>query len=368
MTAPALSRDRPGAGPLEAIIRAEIAARGPISVAEYMALALGHPEYGYYMTRDPLGTQGDFTTAPEVSQMFGEMIGLWLAERLEHLGRPAPALVELGPGRGTLMVDALRAAAPLRALPLWLVETSPVLRAAQTTRLPGATHAAAFEEVPEGPILLIANEFLDALPVHQFVSDGAVWREIRVGLDANGALARGLSAQLPGRDCAPKGSWAEESPTADRIVAEAARRIAAHGGAALFVDYGYDAADRPAGPTLQALRGHARADALEEPGMADLTWLPDFDRLARLAADAAPVTVHRSSQGAFLAALGIGQRAASLAARIPSEAGTIADALERLCGPGEGAMGTRFKVLAITPSGATPPGFAEPTPSPGDAP
>ncbi|MEL6577910.1 MAG: SAM-dependent methyltransferase [Pseudomonadota bacterium] len=348
--------------PLEAIIRAEIAARGPISIAEYMGLALGHPEHGYYITRDPLGRAGDFTTAPEISQMFGEMIGLWLAERLADrlaalpAGTPPPHLLELGPGRGTLMADARRAAAPLRALPLTLVETSPTLRREQSARLPGARHVRSIDEIAEGPLLLVANEFLDALPVHQYLSDGKAWREVRVGLGDHGALSFGLSAPLPGRAPAPAGGWAEESPVAEDAVASVARRVGQHGGAALFVDYGYRRADRPAGPTLQAVRNHAKADPLEAPGTADITWLPDFDRLAEVAREAAPVSTHIAEQGAFLAALGIGHRAESLARSAPSKADGIADALERLCSPG--AMGGRFKVLAITPEGQHPPGFA----------
>ncbi|MEL6769371.1 MAG: SAM-dependent methyltransferase [Pseudomonadota bacterium] len=353
------------AATLEAIIRAEIAARGPISVAEYMGLALGHPEHGYYITHDPLGAAGDFTTAPEISQMFGEMIGLWLADRLADRlaalppGTAQPQLVELGPGRGTLMADARRAAASLRDLPLTLVETSPALRAEQAARLPGARHTGSFGEVAQGPLLLVANEFLDALPVHQYLSDGAAWREVRVGMGSGGGgLSFGLSTPLPGRPPAPAGAWAEESPIAEDIVASIAGRIGEHGGAALFIDYGYRAEDRPEGPTLQALRNHAKADPLEAPGTADITWLPDFDRLVRIARNAAPVATHLAEQGAFLAALGIGQRAASLARATPAKADEVADALERLCSPG--AMGSRFKALAITPEGQHPPGFAAP--------
>ncbi|MEO0427072.1 MAG: SAM-dependent methyltransferase [Pseudomonadota bacterium] len=351
--------------PLEAIIRAEIASRGPISVAEFMGLALGHPEHGYYTTRDPLGRGGDFTTAPEISQMFGEIIGLWLVNRLASLpAETRPALVELGPGRGTLMADALRAAPVLRDLPLTLVETSPVLRREQAARLPGCRHVAALSEVPEGPLLLVANEFLDALPIHQYLSDGKGWREVRVGLAREGALSFGLSDRLPGRRPAHSGAWIEESPAAEDIVAETARRVAMHGGAALFIDYGYRAEDRPEGPTLQAIRSHARADPLAAPGTADLTWLPDFDRLAGVAAAAAPVSVSLAEQGAFLAALGIGQRAATLARSAPGEADAIADALDRLCGPD--AMGKRFNVLAISPEGSQPPGFPACAPLPGE--
>ncbi|MEM1382114.1 MAG: SAM-dependent methyltransferase [Pseudomonadota bacterium] len=337
--------------PLARLIADQIAKTGPISLAEYMALALGHPQHGYYCRRDPLGQAGDFTTAPEISQMFGEMIGLWLLSIWQSAGKPAPfRLVELGPGRGTLMADALRAARLdpgfAVAADLWLVETSPVLRAAQAERLPQAAWADTVTEVPTGPMLLVANEFFDALPVHQFLRSPEGWREVCVGLE-DGHLTRGLSAPLPGPE---DGEWREESPLADRIAEEIARRIATDGGAAMIVDYGYTTADRPPGPTLQALRNKAPADPLDTPGSADLTWLIDFDHLAdRLS----PLAAWRTTQGAFLASLGIGQRAAALARARPTEATTIADALERLTAPEH--MGQLFKVLAALPHGQSPP-------------
>ncbi len=345
--------------PLAALIREQIRQAGPMSVADYMALCLGHPRHGYYITRDPLGAAGDFTTAPEISQMFGEMIGLWLARAWVDAGRPAPfLLVELGPGRGTLMADALRAARTMPdfagAAQLWLVETSPRLRAEQAARLPQAQWASRLEDVPEAPAFLVANEFLDALPVRQYLATERGWREKRVGL-AEGRLAWGLSAPLPGTGAAPEGAWREESAAADSIARQTASRIATHGGAALFVDYGYCAADRPAGPTLQALRRHAPADPLDAPGEADLTWLIDFDSLA---ATLAPLSAAIAPQGAFLSRLGIGQRAARLAEARPDEADAVADALERLTAPGQ--MGTLFKALAAWPAGqAQPPGFEE---------
>jgi NADH dehydrogenase [ubiquinone] 1 alpha subcomplex assembly factor 7 len=339
------------------IIRAQARATGPLTVADYIALCLGHPKHGYYITRDPLGASGDFTTAPEISQMFGEMVGLWLAQIWIDAGRPSQfRLVELGPGRGTLMADALRAARAAtgfaEAADLWLVETSPALRTEQAKRLPGAQWADRLEQVPEGPCLLIANEFLDALPVRQFIASDKGWREKRVGLSEDG-LAWGLTAPLPGGCDAPEGSWREESAMADAITRQIATRIAAEGGAAVFIDYGYRAADRPPGFTLQALRHHAPADPLEQPGDADLTWLIDFDRLSE---NLAPLATACTPQGVFLAQLGIGQRAAQLATARPGEAGAIADALERLTG-GE-QMGTLFKALAAWPEGQpAPPGF-----------
>ncbi|HUF88036.1 MAG TPA: SAM-dependent methyltransferase [Thermohalobaculum sp.] len=341
------------------IIRARIRAAGPMSVADYMALCLTHPEHGYYATRDPLGARGDFITAPEISQMFGELVGLWLAQAWIEAGTPAPfRLVELGPGRGTAMADALRAsrAAPgfAEAADLWLVEVSGPLRAEQAKRLPGPRWAARLEEVPEGPLLLFANEFLDALPVRQYLATPEGWREKRVGLEGD-RLAWGLTAPLPGGCDAPAGAWREESPAAEAVLGETARRIAAHGGAALVVDYGHRAAERPSGFTLQAVRGHARADPLEAPGEADLTWLIDFDRLGGALA---PLATAITSQGAFLARLGLGARAEQLARARPDQAGAIAGALERLTGTGE--MGTLFKALAAWPAGQpAPPGFEE---------
>ena len=331
-----------------------------MTVADYMALCLGHPKHGYYITRDPLGAAGDFTTAPEISQMFGEMIGLWLAQVWIDTGRPAQfRLVELGPGRGTCMADALRAGCAVpgfkAAADLWLVETSPVLRAAQAEQLPHAQWADRLEDVPAGPYLIIANEFLDALPVRQFIATAQGWREKRVGLRGE-ALIWGLSSPLPGDCDAPEGTWREQAALADAVAQQIARRIGADGGAALFIDYGYTAASRPPGFTLQALRRHAPADPLERPGAADLTWLVDFDRLA---ASLAPLHTACTRQGSFRAGLGIGQRAAGLAAARPAEADAVADALERLTADGQ--MGTLFKALVAWPAGKpTPPGFGEP--------
>jgi len=342
--------------PLEAELVARVRAEGPMTVAEYMGLCLGHPAHGYYVTRDPLGADGDFVTAPEISQMFGEMIGLWLAQVWEQAGRPEPVrLVELGPGRGTLMADALRAArAPglADAAEVWLVETSPALRAEQARRVPDARWAERLEDVPAGPLLLVANEFLDALPVRQFLNAPEGWRERLVGLSGD-RLAFGLSEPLPGEGGGP--SWRELCPTAERIAASIAARIGRDGGAALLIDYGYRAADRPRGPTLQAVRRHERVDPLESPGEADLTALVDFDALAGWLS---PLAVHVADQGTFLARQGIGLRAAALAKARPEAAAGVADALERLTAAD--AMGRLFKVAAALPPGApVPPGFAE---------
>ncbi len=343
--------------PLEAIIRAEIAASGPMTLHDYMALCLAHPEHGYYMRRDPLGAAGDFTTAPEISQMFGEMIGLWLAEVWHGLGRPAPfRLVELGPGRGTLMADILRAgrAAPgfLDSAEVWLVETSPALRAEQARQVPGARQAGALAEVPAGPFLLVANEFFDALPVRQFVRTAKGWAERMVGLDGD-RLAFGLRP-APDLGPAPVGAVRERSPAGEAAAAEIGARIGAAGGAALIVDYGY-AAPTPAGAdTVQALRAHAYADPLEAPGEADITAHVDFGALARAAKGAAASPL--VPQGAWLERLGIGARAATLARARPERAAEIGGQLRRLTAPEE--MGTLFRVMALGQAGAPPfPGF-----------
>jgi NADH dehydrogenase [ubiquinone] 1 alpha subcomplex assembly factor 7 len=350
--------------PLGRLIRARIAAKGPMRIDDFMGICLGHPEHGYYATRDPLGTEGDFVTAPEVSQMFGELIGLWLAACWDAAGRPARViLAELGPGRGTLMADALRAA---RAMPgfadaaeLWLVETSPVLRAAQAERL--APHAPRMaervEELPAGPLFLVANEFFDALPIRQFRRTGPGWQERLIGIEeARLAFTFGPVRMLPGLDrrfpLLPDGSVAEVSEAGERIAALLGAQIAREGGAALVIDYG---AREGSGDTLQAVRGHAPADPLEAPGEADLTAHVGFRALGRAAAPArsfGPV-----GQGAFFGRLGIGARAERLAAGKSAEAqARIAGELRRLTDPRE--MGEVFKVMALAAVGA-PPGFHE---------
>ena len=252
---------------LAAVLRRRIAATGPLTVAEYMAEALGHPRFGYYVTRDPFGAAGDFVTAPEISQMFGELLGLWCVDAWQRLGAPSPvALVEPGPGRGTLLADALRAArvvpAFLAAVRVHLVESSPVLRRAQAAALapaglavPPAWHGG-LAEVPEGPLLAVANEFFDALPVRQFVRTDTGWAERMVDWDDAADRPRwvlagpvGATALLipPDRDALPPGGVAEVCPAGLSLAAELGRRVAAHGGAALIVDYGYDTPGRPAG-------------------------------------------------------------------------------------------------------------------------
>jgi SAM-dependent MidA family methyltransferase len=347
--------------PLAAVLARRIAAAGPISVAEYMADCLMNPVHGYYTTRDPLGAKGDFTTAPEISQMFGELLGLALAQSWLDQGAPAPFLLaELGPGRGTLIADALRATKGVpgfhAALGLHLVEVSPALRARQAEALAGFAPCwhERIDTLPEGPLFLIANEFFDALPIRQFVRDPAGWRERQVAL-RDGRLSFGLSAPAPLAVLAHRladtqaGDIVETCAASLPIVAEIGRRIAAHGGAALVVDYG---GWRSRGDTLQAVRDHAHDDPLAHPGEADLTAHVDFEALAGAAAPAA----HSSlvSQGVLLECLGITERARALAARLdgPALEAHIA-AHRRLTHPEE--MGRVFQSLAIHPRTVPPP-------------
>ncbi len=335
---------------------------------EYMALCLGHPRHGYYMTRDPLGVRGDFTTAPEVSQMFGELLGAWAADTWMRLGGPAPfALVELGPGRGTLMADALRATARVpgfhAALTLHLVETSPVLRAKQAEALSPFTPTwhDRLSDVPPGPMILLANEFFDALPIRQFVRGDRGWGERKVGLDADGRLAWVLDPR-PGAALVPAslrhtppGGVVEVCPAAGAVAAEIGARLAAAPGAALIVDYGY--AGPAVGDTLQALKRHAGVDPLAEPGEADLTAHVDFTALAE-SARAAGAAVHGPvTQGDLLERLGLSLRAQALKRLAsPAQAGDIDAAANRLAG--EQQMGRLFKAVAMTSPGApVPAGF-----------
>jgi len=360
---------------LAAVLRRRIAATGPLTVAEYMAEALGHPRFGYYVTRDPFGAAGDFVTAPEISQMFGELLGLWCVDAWQRLGAPSPvALVEPGPGRGTLLADALRAArvvpAFLAAVRVHLVESSPVLRRAQAAALapaglavPPAWHGG-LAEVPEGPLLAVANEFFDALPVRQFVRTDTGWAERMVDWDDAADRPRwvlagpvGATALLipPDRDALPPGGVAEVCPAGLSLAAELGRRVAAHGGAALIVDYGYDTPGP--GETLQAVRRHRPVDPLDDPGEADLTAHVDFAALARSAREQGAAVHGPVGQGLFLRRLGIEARAARLAeAGDLPQAEAVAAALLRLTAPE--AMGTLFKALALAPPGlGVPAGF-----------
>lgn len=360
--------------PLGQILARRIRQTGPLTVDEFMAEALGHPEHGYYRTRDPFGAEGDFTTAPEISQMFGELLGLWCVEMWRAMGSPtAVHLVELGPGRGTLMADALRAAR-LRpdfraAAAVHLVETSPALRELQAATLRRAEPTLAplwhdsLAGVPSGPLLLIANELFDALPIHQFQRTPEGWRERMVDWDPAGdrlafvlgPASTALALLAPAQRAAPIGAIAEVSPAALALAAEIARRVLADGGAAIIIDYG--PMESAAGDSLQAVQRHRPVDPLAAPGEADLTAHVDFAALGRAAREIGAAVHGPVTQGGFLAALGLELRAATLLQRASeSQAESLRAAVRRLLGPDE--MGTLFKALAIAAPGLpVPPGF-----------
>ena len=344
-----------------------IEAQGPMSVAQFMTIALLDPKEGYYATRDPLGAAGDFTTAPEVSQMFGEMLGLWLVQAWADQGSPKnPRLVELGPGRGTLMADILRVAqvAPdfIADLDVVLVEASPALQEIQAEKLRGpnggfmcadVSWQSQFDDsLADRPLFLVANEFFDALPLRQYVKTERGWCERMVTV-ANGALAFALapvpvpSSAIPAdRAGAPDGGVYEASPAATALAEDIARIITAKGGAALMIDYGYGEA---AGfsETLQAVSGHRFADALTEPGEDDISAHVDFAALAGAGRRGGAVVFGPVTQGLFLANIGIVERAEQLMKSNPTEAQPLLTAIERLIGNDQ--MGRLFKVLAFAP-------------------
>ncbi len=345
-----------------------IEAQGPLTVAQYMAIALGDPEHGYYIRRDPLGR--DFITAPEVSQIFGELIGLFFLQAWEERRRPREfQLVELGPGRGTLMADMMRAAAKLRpefvhAARITLVETSPALRAKQADTLAAlpVNWVSRFDDVPaDGPLFLVANEFFDALPIHQFWKSERGWHErmvtsdgeeLRFALTPDTVPLSVIPASV--RD-APKGSVIEVNPGAAELVRRIAGRIAAAGGVALIIDYGHT--QTAVEDTLQAMKNNSFADPLAEPGEADLTAHVDFAALAIAAGEGEALTPIISVQGEFLEALGIHARANRLKCDNPERTSEIESAVERLISPRQ--MGTLFKALVIYEGRdqMTPPGF-----------
>jgi NADH dehydrogenase [ubiquinone] 1 alpha subcomplex assembly factor 7 len=339
--------------PFPSRVREIIAHEGPITVERYMSLCQTH----YYATRDPLGAAGDFTTAPEISQMFGELIGLWMLEVWHAMGRPpAVRLIELGPGRGTLMADLLRSARLLpdflAAVTVHLVETSPALRERQQTAL--ATSGAPvewhdrIEDVPAGPALVVANEFFDALPIRQFVATDRGWCERLVGVEQE-SLIFGLRSKPETGLKSPLrlGDILELPLGSIDLVRTLSQRLGRDTGAALIIDYGYWG---PAfGDTLQALKSHRPVDPLDEPGEADLTTHVDFHRLAQAAATQGAGVHGIVTQGDFLHALGIEARAKALKARpTPVQAADIDQALARLTERGPTGMGELFKVLAVT--------------------
>ncbi|HEX6858664.1 MAG TPA: SAM-dependent methyltransferase [Caulobacteraceae bacterium] len=343
-------------------LRAEIAHTGPLTVAEYMHRCLHDPHGGYYATHPALGEGGDFITAPLVSQMFGELIGLWAAEVWMRLGSPPTVrLVEVGPGDGTLMSDMLRAAkvAPgfLDAAEVWLVETSAPLKAKQLERLGEGHWAADLSEIPAGaPVILIANELLDCLPARQFMRTDSGWAERRVGL-SDESLAFGYTPVPPPAADLPEGTAGqvlEVSPAQAAFGQLVGERICVDGGAALLIDYGRG--EPGFGDTLQALKGHRKVDPLACPGEADLTVHADFPTVLAAARKAGARTAILT-QGAFLRRLGVEQRAAALAAARPDQAETLGRQLDRLVSPDQ--MGELFKAACVFADGPVPPGFEE---------
>ena len=330
-----------------------IARDGAVPLSTYMELS----NAAYYASRDPFGAGGDFITAPEISQMFGELIGAWCADLWLRAGKPDRcSYVELGPGRGTLAADALRAMGAAGFVgPPHFVETSPILRDRQRARHPGAVFHSELATLPDGgPLLIVANEFFDALPIEQHVAEAGRWRRQLVGRDGDRFVAKlGEPEGDAGRFS--DGAIIERSPAAGALMADAAGRVAAQGGALLVIDYGYD--EPGTGSTLQAVRDHQPLDPFAAPGEADLTAHVDFAALAAPARDRL-LTVHGPvAQGAWLRALGIDARAAALSRSAPSQAADIAAAHRRLTHAD--AMGALFKVMAAMPIGwPTPEGFA----------
>jgi NADH dehydrogenase [ubiquinone] 1 alpha subcomplex assembly factor 7 len=355
---------------LAARLGRRIRREGPLSIAAFMAIALHDPDGGYYARHDPLGGAGDFITAPEISQIFGELIGLWCADLWRHIGEPDPViLAELGPGSGALLEDFLRAAATLpefrRALDLYLVEASPVLRARQQRSLGslGAHFALSIDALPPGPLLLVANEFLDALPIRQLVRGRIEWAERLVALDeadrlvfADGPENPALSLLVPpALRARPSGTIVEICPAAAALAAALGERLATQPGAALFVDYGYFPS--APGPTLGALRRHAAAPVLDDPGSADLSAHVDFAAFAAAARAAGAIVHGPVAQGRFLAGLGAEARLAALSAgATKAQRAALQSGLARLIDPAQ--MGNLFRVLALTSPGLpAPAGF-----------
>ena len=352
---------------LEEQIDLQIRTSGPMSVATYMGLCLTHPSKGYYRARDPIGGQGDFITAPEISQMFGELIGFWLVNLWQQMGEPkAFTLLELGPGRGTLMADILRVAcrAPgfRDALNLALFETSPNLMAEQRARLEAyePKWLQDFDTFADGPLLVVANEFFDALPIRQFVRKADGWHERQIGLK-DGKRVFGLSPTPIPADAMPdavadagEDSVFEVNFASAEVLSRLAKAIAKQGGSLLAIDYGYGRTQT--GETLQGVRNHAYADVLDAPGETDLSAHVDFAALANVARQAGLASQPLATQGEFLTRLGIKERAAALSRSNPDSAADIRAAHDRLVGQDQ--MGTLFKVFCAHSPGLAPAGFA----------
>lgn len=342
---------------LKARIVEHIRDNGPMTVADYMGVCLYDPRDGYYAARPSIGgANADFLTAPEASQMFGELIGLWCAHEWDALGKPAFNLIELGPGRGVLMKDAWRATQRIQgfhaAASVAFVEMSAPLIAEQRRRVPHAEWAQRLEDAPPGPSLIIANEFLDCLPIRQFVRGEDGWHEKLVGLNEADQLTFGLSAVLTAPDSDDDvGAVREVAPALPAFMYELEQRLHAAPGRALFIDYGYVSAE--GADTLQALKQHRKVDPLEAPGECDLTAHVHFGRVAMLARDAGLEVHGPAPQGHFLRTLGIDYRATVLAEANPDHAPRLMRELKRLTDPDQ--MGVLFKAICISSPGLPPP-------------
>ncbi|MDF2798804.1 MAG: class SAM-dependent methyltransferase [Devosia sp.] len=359
-----MSADKPS---LSEVIAMQIRETGPMSVATFMGLCLTHPREGYYKGADPLGAAGDFITAPEISQMFGELIGFFFVNLWQQLGQPKSfTLLELGPGRGTLMADMLRVACRAEgfrdALQLRLFETSPGLIAEQHRRLEPyePQWINSFDKVGPGPLLVVANEFFDAMPIRQFVRTEQGWNERLVGL-SDDKLAFGLSpTPIPASTMptaiadAPPNAVFEVGFAAGEVMSRLSRLIAAQGGAILAIDYGYGRTQT--GETLQGVRRHAFADVLDAPGETDLSAHVDFEALGNVARNAGLAVQPLATQGEFLSRLGINERTRALSAANPGSAKDLEAARNRLVAPNQ--MGDLFKVFCAASPGLQPPGLS----------
>ncbi len=344
--------------PLETKIRRQIEMAGPMPLAQYWTHCLFDPQHGYYTTRQPIGAAGDFTTAPEISQMFGEMLAAWWLATVRGNGI-APDLVEIGPGKGTLMADILRTLGKLdprlkETLPVHMIEVSPRLSEMQRQKLADCGFQITWHEtiatLPKAPVGVLANELFDAIPIRQFIKSGKDWNEVTVAISEDKSLAfAAMPVSLdrnilpPGEDTQPDGTIFEYAPAREALIADIAHHIDGYGGFGLFIDYGH--AHPGFGDTLQALKAHAIASVLETPGEADITSHVDFQSLAKVAVDLGLQTSEILPQGEFLTRLGIVERANSLISSQPPLRNSLETAIDRLVSSKQ--MGSLFKVLGV---------------------